>query len=97
MVFSFAGIPVKARTGSCTPLPADNGSRVGCLVDTGNPPEDIPGFSVPDPGSWDRLRFVPEASKRCLLAWGRQLSPQPPALGYSSTRLVPQFCPRKQF
>jgi len=34
VVVGLAGIPIKARTGSCTPLPADSGSRVGCLVDT---------------------------------------------------------------
>jgi len=35
---------------------------VGCIVKTGYPQGDIPRFSVPYPGSWDRERFVPEPS-----------------------------------
>jgi hypothetical protein len=41
-----AGSPIRHRTGPCTPLSADKGSRVGCIVETGYPQGDIPGFSV---------------------------------------------------
>ena len=78
-------------------MPADNGSRAGGIVETGYPQRDIPGFAAPYLGNWDRQRFVPEASKRCLVACGAQASPELPALRYSSTRSLPQLRPREQF
>jgi hypothetical protein len=67
------------------------------IVETGYLQRDILGFSVPYLGSWDRQRFVPEASKCFLVVCGLQPSPEPPALRYSSTRSVPQLRPREQF
>src|ERR1019366_4465905 len=85
-------LPQAIRTGSSTPLPPDNGNRGGGIVETGYTQWDIPLRSlVPDRGSRDRERFVPEASRLCLVSWGPQPSPEQAPLGYSSTRPVLQF------
>ena len=72
----FQLLPQTLRTGSSTPLPPDNGNRVGGIAETGHTQWDIPRLPVvPDRGSPDRGRFVSEASRLCHVPVGPQASP----------------------